>query len=35
MQVLKDEIRLKIIKAAKELFLQNGFEKASMKVSAL
>lgn len=34
MQVLKDEIRLSILKAAKDLFLQNGFEKASMNMIA-
>lgn len=34
MQVLKDEIRLKIIKEAKDLFLKYGFENASMTMMA-
>jgi len=34
MQVLKDEIRLKIIKEARRLFLKYGFEKVSMSMLA-
>lgn len=34
MQVLKEEIRANIIKAAKELFLKKGFETASMNMIA-
>lgn len=34
MQVLKEEIRIKILESAKALFLQNGFDKTSMNMIA-
>ncbi len=34
MQVLKDEVRAKILKEAKDLFVKHGFEKASMNMIA-